>query len=215
LPEDSQHMRSPLEESRYYRSRSADRSMSREDGYYYDDWAPRGRGRGRGWGPWDYGYSCPPPGWGSRDPYYDPHQSWRSYSDASWYDFRPPGYTDLDDPLQHTGDMGDGAPSGDYEDAGGDCPDDRAEQPDVQENDDTGGTIPKDDASIVEQGAGPVPESEEDYLKVHKGNYAPETGPALLTSLTSHLNTIWQRGRDPTLMKKFYEDHPKPEGTPF
>jgi hypothetical protein len=214
LPEDS--YRSPLEEGRYFRRSAYDHAPSREDESYYDNWEPRGRGRGR-WGPWD-NYSCPPTNWGpgpgSRDPYYD-YPPWGSHPDSSWYGSAPPGYADLDDPRHNTGEMDSDDRRGDYDDTRENVPEENEEGPEAPDDEDTGNAPSNDDAALVEQTAGPVPESEEDYLKSHKGNYAPETGPALSVALTSHLNTIWQRGRDPALMKRFYETHPKPEGTPF
>jgi hypothetical protein len=75
--------------------------------------------------------------------------------------------------------------------------------------------IQQDDAEMVENGAGPLPEMEEDFLAANKGNYAPKTGPALLPKLTDHLTTVWKWGKDPLIMKKFYGEHPPPESTYF
>jgi hypothetical protein len=186
---DDDRRRSPLDESRYFRRGQS----SQDDGYnserfggYDRDFYPRGRGRGRGAShdPWDY-YPRSSPGWGARssyDPYYDEwrhprdpywtgHDSYDSYdSYNSWGDS---GYVDRDDPRHGTeeGDPGYGPEEGD---PSGEPVDTNLE--DTQEEGDQGdGSAPfKDDAALVEAGAGPVPETEEDYLRLHKGNYAPE-----------------------------------------
>ena len=216
LTDDEDRRRSPMDESRYFKH-----SARRDDDYdcdgYNRSFAPRGRGRGRGasYDPWDY-YPRPPPGWNSRNSGYGPSYDDRGYAgDPYWAGYDSwdssgysSGYVDRDDPRSP-------------EDREGDCPEDETDPNDnthdnTHEDVEQDAPLPgNDDADLVEAGAGPVPETEEDFLKAHKDNYAPESGPALGPSLTAHLKTVWERGRDGNLMKKFYTDHPQPEGTPF